>query len=222
MSFSSGAFRCACDRCAFLLLTQSAVAGGLLHELLDDAAGNGLALVVLGIVDELPADADRAVLVVGHFGGAELRGRALAVGVVARVAEGEVLGLVGRPIARVARDVVLRLESLHVVGRDVLRGPGGRLGERPFSEPVHEASLRLHAFVGGRGRGTASTRRLSPSSIQRSASSRASARITSRAARWATRSPTRSASRSRAPGAPPSAELSRNPIRRKPTTLASS
>src|SRR5204863_9239824 len=66
------------------------------------------ALVVLGVVDLLAADLDRAVLLVLEVGGAELGGRALVVtGLGVRATVGLVLGLAVGPVLELLGRVAL-------------------------------------------------------------------------------------------------------------------
>src|SRR3954453_22662595 len=79
------------------------------------AAGHRLALVVVRVVDLLPADLDRAVLLVLGVGRAELGRRALVVaGLGVRPAVGLVLGLAVGPVLELLGRVAL-LELAHLL-----------------------------------------------------------------------------------------------------------
>src|SRR4051794_17021401 len=79
---------------------------GLGHGVGDRLVG----LVLVGVVDLLALDRDRAVVLAAELRGSELLLRALVVAVVAlTAAEGHVLRFVGRPVLELLRGVFLEL-----------------------------------------------------------------------------------------------------------------
>src|SRR5215207_5960546 len=92
-------------------------------------ARDRVALVLVGVVDLLAADLDRAVLLVLEIGRAELGGRTLvvaglgvraAVGLVLGLAVGPVLELLGRVALLELADLLLGLLELLLVGLGLL------------------------------------------------------------------------------------------------------
>jgi hypothetical protein len=97
-----------------VLLALAALAGQLGRLRIGRAAGDGVALALVGVVDLLALDGDLAVGLVPHLGRAELGVGALVVAVVAlAAAEGHVLALVGGPLVEVGWQAVPVLPLLH-------------------------------------------------------------------------------------------------------------